>query len=169
VEAGRRTLLLLAVFSLTFLAVLTGVVLWARPQLRAQLQERWRYGTLSNKGMRLTIAAISSGGKLQLAYTNTGRQPRALVLPGERASVEVDVIVRDSSGEMIPQLDRGTAWVASTASTVLLSPGETALQELVLEDFVRLRPGSYRVRVERARLQKDEPRLRSNEISIEAR
>jgi hypothetical protein len=103
---------------------------------------------------------------MRLAYTNTGTQPRALIFPATRASVEVDVVVHDERGELVAQIASGTAEVSSTALTLVIEPGKTIEQELVLDDFVKLGAGQYSVRVERARLNEHEPRLRSNEVTI---
>jgi len=156
-----RTLLGLAAGSLVFLAVLAAVV-FAQKRLRSAPRE----------GLVLTLAPGDAPRHLRLTYSNAGSEPRSVVLFSEDAGAEVIVRVRDERGELVPEVPAlpGDVTAVSTAVRAMLAPGEARSVALDLDRFVRLPgPGQYTVTVDRAALWPNEPRLRSNELSLSLR
>ena len=137
---ASRTLVLLAVFSLGFVVVFGGAVIAVR-RLRA------RPPVLV---LRLDVAP---SGSVTLTFTNTSQAPQTVRLPvGERTGPEVEVVID----------------VIGFAAVVVLEPGQSVIQDLPLDEYVAL-AGRATLHVERAKLAVDEPRLRSNSITVDRR
>jgi hypothetical protein len=167
VSQRGRTVLLLALFTLTFSIVLGAAFLWRRPGLRRRLLERVRYGQESQGGVILRLD-VAPTGSLSLAYVNVSEEPLSLAMPlGDRTGPEIDVVVKDASGQTVEQT--GILIESGRGDIVVIPPGQVFLQRLPLEDYVALRAGTYSVHVERARLRKEEPRLASNTVTITRR
>jgi len=164
VTKAGKTVVFLAVFTATFVLILAGSVLYLRPALRHRVLDRWRYGQEPQHGIVFRLD-VAPSGSLSLVFVNTTEQPISLQMPmGDRAGPEVDVIVKDEKGELVPQ--SGFLVQSGRGDRVVLAPGGSFTQRLPLEDFVVLGPGKYEVKVERARLAQEEPRLVSNTVTI---
>jgi hypothetical protein len=168
----NRALLLLAAGSLGFLAVSGGAVLLRRPDLRKELVERWRYGTVSDGGLVLTLER-EPGGALTAVFTNvSGSERRLLFTEGDRlGKEELDVTVTDERNEEVPPVltpPEGTP--LTRARRVAIEPGRPLRLPLDLARFVALPgPGRYRVSVRRATMYPDEPHLASNVLVVDTR
>ncbi|MEZ0229316.1 MAG: hypothetical protein ACAI25_11875 [Planctomycetota bacterium] len=149
---ASRTLVLLAVFSLGFVVVFGGAVIAVR-RLRA------RPPVLV---LRLDVAP---SGSVTLTFTNTSQAPQTVRLPvGERTGPEVEVVI--DSGDATKK--KGPIEVIGFAAVVVLEPGQSVIQDLPLDEYVAL-AGRATLHVERAKLAVDEPRLRSNSITVDRR
>ncbi len=149
---SSRTLKLLAVFSLGFIIVFGGAVVAVR-RLRAP------------RPLLVLRLDVAANGSATLTFTNTSSSPRTVLLPmGPRTGPEVEVVVE--SGEADKK--EGPILVIARAPSVVLEPGQSVIQDLPLEEYVSLR-GRATLHVERANLALDEPRLRSNSVTVEKR
>jgi hypothetical protein len=154
---------LLAAFSLGFLLVL--VLAFAAIRLVARARSHDGAG-----GVRLLLERVR-GNELVLRFENDGASPREFVCPsGTEAGVEFDVRVVDESGRVVPPRAANPLepTPAVSPATLVVPPRGSASLKLDLARFVELpHPGRYRVSVERARLNFDEPRLQSNEVVVD--
>lgn len=145
----RRTLVLLAVFSLGFLLTLSGAVLYVRR----------RSSPPPPIVLRLEVAA---NGSATLAFTNASPSPQSIVVLGPRTGPEIDVLVDSGEAERL----QGPIEVIAPSRTVLLEPGQTLVQDLPLAEYLAVR-GRATIHVERARLRLGDLHLKSNSVTIE--
>jgi len=111
--------------------------------------------------MRLDVAP---SGSATLTFTNVSDEPRPLLLPERtRTGPEIDVVVESGDAER-----REGPIQSGEGSAVLLAPGQSFVQDLPLDEYL-LRRGRATIHVERAKLRAEDPRLRSNSVTVEKR